>query len=460
MTDTPVIAPEYGDRLAAVEPFGTEVVPASQRHGRARKLLWTWSSPNLEFATIFIGVLAVAAFGLSFWQAVAAVALGNLLGGVAHGIMSTYGPRHGVAQMVLGRAPFGYRGNLLPAGLNTVAVGIGWFAVNSVSGALALATLTGAPKTVCLLVVVAVQVAVAFFGHNLVHAFANVVFPVLAVTFAIAALIILSKADLGASATPGGGGIGAFLLAMSAAFGYSGAWSSCAADYSRYLPKDTNKVAVALYSGLGVFLGCTLLQIVGAASATIGANALGDPTGAFTAHLPNLLADATLLAIALGAICANAINIYSGTMSFLTLDITLPFRQGIQRAATTLTFGVVGLAVAWYGLRDAGHAFESFLLVVAYWLGPWMAVMFADRFLRRGEDLDPLFFDRAHRNWAGPVAMAVGIVGSVWLFANQERFHGVIAENHPGLGDITFVAGFVIAAAVYAILFRFARAAR
>ena len=46
------------------------------------------------------------------------------------------GPKYGVPQMVLSRLGFGYWGNALPAGLNSVTAGIGWFAVNSVSGAL------------------------------------------------------------------------------------------------------------------------------------------------------------------------------------------------------------------------------------------------------------------------------------------------------------------------------------
>ncbi|MFD0855216.1 cytosine permease, partial [Actinomadura adrarensis] len=68
---------EYGDKLTAVEPGGAEYIPLDQRHGRPLKLFWTWTSPNLEFATIFLGVLAVAAFGLNFWQAAAAAVLGS-----------------------------------------------------------------------------------------------------------------------------------------------------------------------------------------------------------------------------------------------------------------------------------------------------------------------------------------------------------------------------------------------
>ena len=136
----------YGDRVVAVEPGGAEFIPLEERHGRPLQLFWTWTSPNLEFATIFVGVLAVAAFGLGFWVALAAIVLGTGLGSITHGVLSARGPAHGVPQMVLSRLGFGYRGNVLPAGLNAITAGIGWFAVNSVSGALALNTLTGLPK--------------------------------------------------------------------------------------------------------------------------------------------------------------------------------------------------------------------------------------------------------------------------------------------------------------------------
>ena len=64
---------QYGDRVVAVEPGGAEFIPLSERHGHPLQLFWTWTSPNLEFATIFVGVLAVAVFGLGFWQAAAAI---------------------------------------------------------------------------------------------------------------------------------------------------------------------------------------------------------------------------------------------------------------------------------------------------------------------------------------------------------------------------------------------------
>jgi nucleobase:cation symporter-1, NCS1 family len=128
---------------------------------------------------------------------VAAFLVGNVLASVAHGILSARGPAVGVPQMVLGRAAFGYRGNVLPAGLLTVTAGFGWFAVNSVSAAFALNTLTGLPAALCLVVIVLVQVAIGAIGHNLVQAFERYAFPVLAVIFVVGAAIILTRSDPG-----------------------------------------------------------------------------------------------------------------------------------------------------------------------------------------------------------------------------------------------------------------------
>ena len=351
-TDIEVREGTYGEKVIAVEPGGAEFIPLNERHGRPLQLFWTWTSPNMEFATIFVGILAVAAFGLGFWEAAGAIVLGSALGGLTQGILSTKGPQYGVPQMVLSRLGFGYWGNVLPAGINAVVAGIGWFAVNSVSGALALNALTHMPQVLCLLIVVVVQIVVAFLGDNLIHVFERYAFPVLAVIFLIAGGVVLSKAHPGAAhhAIPG-----AFLIVLGATFGYAAGWNPYASDYTRYFKPDTSKLAIALWAGFGLFLSCTVLEIVGAAAGTAVTDAgvfLGDnPTGVFTGLLPSVLADFTLLAIALGAVAANALNIYSGALSFTALGVRLPLH--IRRAIVALGFGAIGFFLAWSALGNA-----------------------------------------------------------------------------------------------------------
>ncbi|HEY0806242.1 MAG TPA: cytosine permease, partial [Pseudonocardiaceae bacterium] len=263
----PVREGTYGDRVGAVEPGGVEFIPLTDRHGTPLQLLWTWTSPNLEFATVFVGILAVGIFGLSFWQAVLALLLGNLLGSLSHAVLSARGPRHGVPQMVLSRIGFGHWGNALPAGLNAITAGIGWFAVNSVSGAFALSALTGMPALLGLVIVVLVQVVVAFFGHNLVQAFEKYALVFLGIVFVIASIVLLTKSHTG---LPGKPLPGAFLLTAGAAFGYAAGWNPYAADYTRYLPPAASPRMTGLWAGLGVFVSCMLLEVVGAASVAPG----------------------------------------------------------------------------------------------------------------------------------------------------------------------------------------------
>lgn len=440
---------EYGDRVVRVEPGGAEFVPLGDRHGSPIHLLWTWMSPNLEFATIFLGVLSVAAFGLTFWQAVLAIIIGNGLGALSHAVLSARGPDFGVPQMILSRVPFGFLGNLLPAGLNVITAGVGWFAVNSVSGALALTALTGLSPVLTLVIVVFAEVVIGVFGHNLISAWERYVLPLLAIVFLIVSVIILTKAS--PSAAVGGGGIGGFMLTVGTVFGYSAGWNPYATDYTRYLKPGTGRAA-GIFAGLGIFIACVALEVVGAASVTISGGGLdGNPTLAFTDTLPSVLVGVTLLCIAVGAVCANVINIYSGTMSFLAMGIRLPLT--LRRAIVALVFGILGGLVAYFGLDDAGEKYESFLLIISYWVAPWLGVYLADMVLRRGIRVDGFLFDREHNPLAGPVAMLIGMVVSVWLFSNQSLYVGLLAEKFPSVGDITFIVGFVLSALIYALLY-------
>ncbi|MCU1404230.1 MAG: cytosine permease [Glaciihabitans sp.] len=445
----PVPAPA---KSSIIEPGGIEAIPASRRHGSPWQLYATWTAPNLEFATIFVGVIAVAFFGLGFWQAIAALVLGNLVGGLTQGVLSTWGPRDGLAQMVLSRTAFGYRGNILPAALNTLMAGIGWFAVNSVSGAFALTTLTGMPLVLSLFIIVVVEVGVAFVGHDIVQLFERYSTFILGAIFLIATITVFSHSNLGFVPEGGGFSFGGFTLAAGAAFGYAAGWNPYASDYSRYLPKNTSRRTIGLAAGLGNFVSCTVLMAAGAAAATIVGFDAGDPTDSFTASLPTIVRDLTLIAIAIGAIAANALNIYSGAMSFLAAGVKIPF--ALRRAIVALGFGVVGFFLAWSALADAGHAYENFLLVIAYWIAPWLGVVFVDRYLRRGTKIASLVSERArYRNPAGVAAFLIGLVLSIALFSNQAFYTGLLPTLFPAVGDLTAVVGLVVAAVAYYLLF-------
>jgi len=461
----PVREGEYGSRVTAVEPGGIEYIPDRERHGRPLQLFWTWMSPNMEFATVFVGILPIAVFGGGFWPTVIGVVVGSAMGSITHGFLSAMGPRFGVPQLVWSRGAFGFIGNLLPSLLNTFTAGAGWFLVNSVSGTFALVALSGLLNShfstpvldfrVAFFIVVAVQVAVATVGHNMIHQFEKVVFPYLAIVFAIATVIILAKTNPGLgfngkAVLSFGGSSGAFVIAVVASFGYAIGWNPFASDYSRYLPKDSDPRKVGLSAGLGVFISCAVLEIAGAGAATIGA--LGDnPTKLFTDPLPEFLQVLVLLGIAVGAVAANVLNIYSSAMSFLTLGIKLPLR--LRRAAIALAVGIIGLVLGFILQANVrpGSKYESFLLLISYWITPYLAITIIDYFLRRGEYVESEFYDTRHNNWQAPLAFVVGIAASV-PFWNQEIYVGPIANAHPEWGDLSFFVGGVVSAVVYLIV--------
>jgi purine-cytosine permease-like protein len=456
----PVREGDYGDKVATIEPGGVEYIALRERHGKPIQLFWTWLSPNLEFATVFIGVIAVAFLGLNLWQAATAIIIGTALGSLSHGILSSWGPKFGVPMMVESRGAFGFLGNILPAGLNGLTASFGWFIVNSVSGAFALQALLPSlslPFWAAFLVIVVVQVVIATLGHNLIHLFERWALPLLGVVFLIACIFIFANGNYNFSqpSIPGG-----WLLAFTASFGYACGWNPFAADYTRYLPPTVNRRMVGVWAGLGVFISCVVLEMAGAVLVTVkGTDWNGVPTAQLSHAMPSVVYYLTLLCIAIGAVAANAINIYSGTMSLVSLGIRemgLNLRQ--RRAVLAIIVGVIGFVGGVY-LESKGYAttYTNFLLLISYWISTWLAVVFVDYWLRRGDYGDEsIFYDTSYNRWQGVLAMAAGLVVSVVLFANVSGLPdwlnnsiGLITKRNENLGDITFIAGFLITAVLY-----------
>jgi purine-cytosine permease-like protein len=459
----PIREGEYGASIVAIEPGGVEYIPHAERHGRPIQLFWTWMSPNFEFATVYVGVLPIVLFGGGFWLTVLGLVVGTALGSVTHGWLSTFGPRYGVPQLIQSRGAFGFVGNLLPAVLNTVTSGAGWVAVNSVSGAFAVQTFFGhvgwsvPPFWLALAVVVSIEVTIAFVGYNMVHQFERVIFPFLGMVFAACCLYILGHTNVrlgfnAAAPAAAGGQVGALILAVFFAYAYAVSWNPYGADYARYLPRSTPPNRVALAAGLGIFVSCAVLEVAGAGLATVTGTSWGPndvPTDQFVKPLPDALALIATVAIALGAIAANVLNLYSAAMSFLTLGIRSTLRR--RRAIVAVGFGAIGFCVGLTGSAAPGSKYEAFLFFNTYWIVPFIAVVLTDWTLRRGRYREASFFDPRHRPWKAPVAMLAGIAAS-FPFWNQTLFVGVVPSHAPQFGDISFVVGSVVSVVVYVAL--------
>ncbi|MEN9970102.1 MAG: hypothetical protein RLZZ229_310 [Actinomycetota bacterium] len=444
-------------KATSIEVNDVAPISAGERHGKAWHLFTVWTTPNLEFATVFVGALAIG-FGLNVWQGLLAVLVGNALAGITHGILSTWGPAAGLPQMVLSRNAFGKWGNLIPSGLSTLVAGIGWFAVNTISGTFALQALFPAVGVLGALgIIIVVQVGVAFVGHNLIQKWERYLSYFQAVVWIIVIVVVLSQqgafnvAEAASTAFPWAG----FTLTAGAAYGYTAGWTAFASDYTRYLPANTDKKALGWAAGLGNFTSTTLIMGVGVIAFNAIAGNPGDfwglenPTASFTAEFNPVFAAIVLFSIVIGSVSANILNVYSGAMSFLAMGFKFGFKT--RRAIMVLVAGLAGGLLSFLGVQngDVAHQLDAFLLVVSYWVAPWIAVVLTERILSNGKNAG----ERAlapKNSWAGALAFVIATVFSIWGFASQVLYTGPLAKA-ANLGDLTAIVGFVLAAALFVV---------
>ncbi|HBQ94449.1 MAG: cytosine permease [Firmicutes bacterium] len=443
-------ASQYGDEVARIEPIGIEHIDEAERHGHVSSIFTLWFGANVELATLTTGTAAVALFGLSFQQAAIGLILGNLLGVILLGLVSTFGPRLGVPQMVHSRASFGFYGNFLPGALNAVA-GVMWFAVNTVLGSFAFEILFHTNFLVALVIMALIQVIVAVYGYNMIHAverfmalILTVIFlgvSVFAFTHANYALPFDAKSPLGQYTGIRGGVIEAVGLALSYLLG----WTVFGSDYTRYLPAQTKPSKVFFNAASANFIAGVWLELVGVALATIfpAAAASPNPISLLTGIQPHWMIPVVLFAVLIGTVTANVLNIYSGSLSALVINVP------VKRWMAAVLVGILGAILAYVARKSYYLDFENFLFLLAYWLAPWAAVVLVDFFMIRKKHYHTgMFYDPRRFIRPGLWAWMLGIAASVPFF-NQALYVGAFAYHHPHMGDISYYVSFVVAGVVY-----------
>ena len=436
-------AARYGDQVATLEPYSIEHIPLAERHGRSRDLLWLWLAANLTIADYALGFLPVS-LGLPLGPTLVALALGNLLGGALLALCAAMGPRAGYPQMLIGRRAFGHAGGYGPALLNWISTA-GWFTVNTILGAFAVQVLLpGLPFPLAAFALVAVQVLLVLYGHNLIHAFERAMAALLGVLFAVSTLLVLGHAgSLAAWHPPVAAGhlLPLVGIVLAGAFSYIASWGPYASDYSRYLPEGIPTAHLAWPVFVGSVAASFWLEVLGALIAIL---ALGQTNA--VAALSSVLGDfgpVAVLAIILGATAANALNLYSNSLSARALDLRWP------RPALVILGGAVGLAFALAGSGNFNGFYSNFLLALDYWITPWLAVILVDFYWRR-QQCSEAFGTAPAWNLRGISAYLVGLVASV-PFMSSSIFSGPLAAAFGG-ADLSYFVGFLVAAAVYVVL--------
>jgi len=441
-----VRVPHRSLETLTLEKLGIEHVEDGARHGDPFSTFTLWFGANLTIADFALGSLFFA-FGLPFSSIMIAIAVGNLLGGLMVGLMAAMGPTFGFPQMMISRAVMGKTGNVPFALANWVST-VGWFTVNIILGGFALQLAFGLPFFLAAGLIVVVDAALAIYGHDIIHTFERVMSIVLSVMFAGMTVLAYSSMGPSFSAYEGSASLNGYFwaLILAVVFSYLMSWSPYASDYSRYLPRTTSRLKIVAYTTAGGALASAWAELAGF-FVFVGANdphttmipALAKVSGGYSVF--------TLTAIVLGAIAADALNLYTNSLSALVL-----YRKA-GRVQTVLLAGVVGFAFALVGSANFEGFYENFLLTLDYWITPWIGVMLSAFFVRRmtsGVESAPPFV----RN--GLTAYVLGLLVSVPFMNLSPYGVAYVGPVASGIGgaDVSYFVGAVAAFLIYAVTSR------
>jgi NCS1 family nucleobase:cation symporter-1 len=438
------------DVFGKVETHGIDPIPDQERHGAPRELGFLWAGAFANYASLFTASLLTTYYGLGVWDGLTATALGTVAAAVILGLLSNTGPRSGQPQIVFTRRIFGLRGSYLGAGL-TLFLAVGWFAVDCVIAAQAGAQLLGTDNRLLtfglVIVVAAVSVAVAVYGHQTI----KVLETYGAIAFAIlAALLFLFLAPqfhwTQGPTVAGADYFGAFVLGFMTCFALVASWYPFASDYSRYLPASSRTGSVTMWPVVGVAIPMILLGLFGLLLPTIDAKLASDQglLAVIHAHTPAWIAIPFFLFVVAGEIWANYLDVYTAGLVSMAMGIRL------KRWQTALGCGILGTALAAYAvlISDFHIAYEDFLILTYLWAPAWAAVVLLSFFVFEGKARPAL----ALSAWLAGTGVSLLFVNYANLFSNlttKATFFndGLVTALHGA--DLSGLISIGVAAAVY-----------
>jgi len=242
---------------------------------------------------------------------------------------------------------------------------------------------------------------------------------VLGVLFLGVFVLTLSKLGAAFSFVPTGGStgipaLGSVGVVLAASFSYLMSWSPYASDYSRYLPADVSRKRVALFALAGGAAASFAIEVIGALVGSLTPGA-GFFTGLY--QFAGSFGPLAIVAIILGAMAANALNIYTNALSALVLDIRA------KRWLMVVVGGLVGLALSFALQANFVFNYQDFLLLLDYWITPWLGIVLVDYFLAKRTTVDssanPPMVD-----WRALAVYAVAVLVSVPFMVPLNPFSG------------------------------------
>jgi len=441
-------------------------IPQSRRTWGTYNYAALWVAMSVCIPTYMLASGLIAG-GMSWWQAIGTILLGNLIVLVPMLLNAHAGAKYGIPFPVFVRASFGVKGANIPAVLRAL-VACGWFGIQTWIGGGAIFSMLKIlwPAAgnwpggiwICFFAFWLVNMAVIWRGIETIKFLEGIGAPFMLCVGLLLLFWITGKA----------GGLGPVLSAPSkftstAAFmkffipsltGMVGFWATVALnipDFTRYAKSQR---AQAVGQALGLPAAMTLYSFIGvavtSASVVLFGEAIWDPVALLGRFHQPVVASIALVALLVATLNTNvAANVVSPSNDFSNLNPKrISFRTG------GMITGVVGiLMMPWKLLGDFSAYIFGWLVGYSGLLGPVAGVMIADYFIVRGENLQ---VDDLYRR------------GGIYEYSNGFNYRAIVALvcgvaialiglAVPGLRwlyDYAWFVGFFMAGAVYVILMR------
>src|SRR5215471_7094474 len=439
-------------------------IPLDKRHWGTYNYASLWVGMSVCIPTYMLASGLIAG-GMSWWQAIGTILLGNLIVLIPMLLNAHAGTRYGIPFPVLVRASFGVRGANVPAVLRAL-VACGWFGIQSWIGGQAIyamlrvvwpaaGNLPGA-HWVCFFFFWGINMFVIWRGIETIKFLEGIGAPFMLIVGLLLLGWITRKA----------GGFGPVLHTESkfhttgefvrffipALTGMVGFWSTVALnipDFTRYARSQKAQMAG---QALGLPTAMTLYSFIGvavtSASVILFGSAIWDPVALLGRFHEPVIASIALVALLVATLNTNvAANVVSPSNDFSNLNPRLiSFRTG------GLITGVIGiLMMPWKLLANADRYINGWLVGYSGLLGPIAGIMIADYFIVRSRNLNlGALYKRGGSyeydngvNLRSLVALALGVcVALIGLRVQTLRW----------LYDYAWFVGFLISAVTYCVL--------
>ncbi len=429
----------------------------------------TWGTYN--YAALWIGMsVCIPTYtlasgfikgGMSWWQAIGTILLGNLIVLVPMLLNAHAGTRYGIPFPVFVRASFGVLGANIPAILRAL-VACGWFGIQCWIGGQAIYAMakivwptfgnTSVAPWICFFFFWALNIIVILRGIETIKFLEGISAPFMLAIGLLLLWWMVSKA----------GGFGPVLSTPStfhksfiqALTGSVGFWATVALnipDFTRYAKSQKAQVtgqAIGLPAGMTLF--AFIAVAVTLASGIIFGQPIWEPVDLLAKFNQPVVAFIALIALLVATLNTNvAANVVSPSNDFSNLNPRrISFRMG------GLITGIIGIAMMpWKLLSDPDSYISGWLVGYSGFLGPIAGIMIADYFIVRRAELNvrDLYlrggqYEYQHGiNIRAVVALVCGVAVALL---------GLVQPAVHWLYDDAWFVGFLVSGAVYVVLSR------